>query len=307
MEKVKCDLCQSDEEEVIFPAAGYWEYDEKFRVVRCRQCGLVFVNPRPAKEEINKFYPEERYWAGEFCEKDYRPIYRPILEGFPGSGKILDVGAGTGALLNFFKENGWQVFGNEVAKEMVDDASKNFGIKLEGKDTLEISFPDSFFEAIVFNNSLEHLYQPRETLMRVRGWLKPNGLLIVTVPNIESLGFKIFGQYWNSLQPPKHLYLFSPKTISKMLEKTGFKPMEVRHDYSVHNTYSLEQSLRFRFSPKFKEGVGAVLNKKPAKHSPYQLALPLFKIFGYLSIFILAKLEPILKKGEAITIYASKT
>jgi len=248
----ECNLCGSSKVKVFYNSVKTWEYKEVFRIVKCIRCGLMYLYPRPNKKNIAKFYPQNTYWGmpAKEAKKVYRPIYKKIFKKFK-TGAILDVGAGAGFFLTKFKDLGWDYSGIELSSHAARMA------KRRGIENIEVGdFPEDFrtnqqFEVITFNNSLEHLYQPRQALIKAKKLLKNDGLIVICVPNFNSLGRIIFKSDWFPLQPPRHLYHFTLDTISLMLSKAGLKVTEVSYDYFEHNFYSLFQSFRYKFSPRF--------------------------------------------------------
>lgn len=311
-----CNLCGSDKSKILWDKVIMWEYAGIFRIVQCIACGLAYVSPRPPQRSIGNFYPKEGYWGHDLTKKvtpnnwknertqAYGFLYNRILT-LKTKGAIFDLGAGTGMFLTRFKELGWDTEGIELSKDAVVFAQKAYGIRLKCGDFLDFPFSSHRFDVVTLNNALEHLYDPKKTLQKVHNVLKDDGIVVVTVPNIKSLGAMIFGKHWYALQPPRHLYQFSPSTLSAMLSSLGFKTIEIQHNYRIHNYHSLFESFRMLFSPRFKKKSGGGLSEKK-----YQKRFSIFveggKIFATLFASVLAFFEPFLKRGEVITLYAKK-
>lgn len=316
VEYPNCNLCGSKSFGVVWNDVTTWEHPGRFRVVRCNKCGLVFLNPRPTEEHIKRFYSKEGYW-GRDLEKDtlpvnwkeerkwrYGPLYRGIFKRRK-KGSILDIGAGTGMFLSKFKETGWQVQGTEFSMDVAQFAKRSFSIHLKVGDFLKLKFEPKRFDVVTITTVLEHVYKPKETLRKIHRILKPGGLLVVTVPNIDSIGAKIFRSEWYALDPPRHLYQFSVKTLEKMLNQAGFKIQDISHDYWAHNYYHLFESLRFILSPRFKKRKTGGLVHKGGKKK-FSLVKEIGKILAKTFAFIVASLEPIVRRGEVIIVYARK-
>lgn len=314
-EKPACNICKGNSFKKILTDIITWEHPGKFNIVKCNSCGLLFLSPRPVSNEIIKFYPKKSYWGKDITssegqnkyredgEKAYAPLYSLILS-HKKEGKILDIGAGTGLFLAKFADKKWQVDGIEFSKDAVAYAKKTYAITLKTGDFLDYKFLEKSFDVVTLNNSLEHLYDPLGTLKQIYKILKDDGILLITVPNIESIGMKIFSANWYPLQPPRHLYHFSPSTISAALEKTGFSITEIKHSYWVHNYYSLFESFRFFFSPRFR-----TKNYSGNSSNIYKKNYPIKeigKVFGRIFAFTFSLIEPFFKKGETIIVYAQK-
>jgi hypothetical protein len=118
----------------------------------------------------------------------------------------------------------------------------------------------------------------------------------------------IFGKHWYALQPPSHLYHFTPGTIAKVLKEIGFKNIETSHNYQNQNIYILFETIRLTFSPKFKGKniVRFVRNTQKNTSKRHSFKMEAGKMLAKLVSFTLALLEPIISRGEVITIYAKK-
>lgn len=324
--KVTCDLCGSNNLSPYLKNTTTWEHKGKFDYVKCLNCGLVFLNPRPTKEEIGQYYPAETYWGGQNIrkmspllldekwrkerDKRFKAFYQEIFKRFIGPAKILDIGCGTNGFLTAFSERGWQVLGTDFSQEAALYSQKTYGFKVLVGDLLEIDFGREKFDVISLNGVLEHLYSPRKTLEKVNKLFAKDGLLAIMVPNIESLGAKIFKDDWWLLQPPRHLYHFSPKTINLLFKKTGFRILSINHFNWIHNYYSLFESFRFKFSPRFrKDNQGGL--REAASLPDLSLLSFLIKEAGKMVDIVFASmmaiLGAVLKKGEQIAVYGEKT
>lgn len=233
MEHVKCDLCGSDDDSLLFTATDMNQSKKgSFNIVRCKKCGLVYVNPSPTKQEIGKFYPKA-YFLGPANAKSgidkYQYEKMKKIKKFKKAGKILDVGCGAGYFLAVAKKNGWQTYGVEVSKIAADYAEKKFGIKVFTGELLQANYPDEYFDVVTLWHVLAHLPNPSETLAEINRILKKDGLLVLTVPNISGFQAKIFKEFWFHLDVPRHLYFFELGTLKQILRKNGFKVLKANH------------------------------------------------------------------------------
>lgn len=143
-------------------------------------------------------------------------------------GKLLDVGCGNGQFLATMRELGWEVVGVEPDGQAVKMAQKRFGLNVYEGALEKISFPDNTFDAVTMSHVVEHLSDPIGILRECQRVLKKGGRLVVTVPNIESLGHRLYREAWLHLDPPRHLFLFSPSTLRGCVEQAGLKVLELR-------------------------------------------------------------------------------
>ncbi len=233
---VNCNLCSRDNTTLL-------EQGERpYQVVKCKGCGLIYLNPQPPIQSLYQHYDKEYYrpWLEE-QEKERLRLWRRRarkVQIFKRNGKLLDVGCGCGVFLKEAEHNGFQVYGTEVSEFTVNYAKNTFGIDVFKGTLKDASFPDNFFDVITFWHVLEHTTDPLGNLIEARRILKPDGILVVAVPNVRNhiyrlayLFVKLKHQKLFSLNDREvHLYHFSVNTLKKMMEKAGFKPLKFDMD-----------------------------------------------------------------------------
>jgi 2-polyprenyl-3-methyl-5-hydroxy-6-metoxy-1,4-benzoquinol methylase len=143
-----------------------------------------------------------------------------------GPGRVLDVGCGRGVLLQEFRRRGWEVQGTELSESAASHARQTLKIPVEIGDLETISFPPNYFDAITLWHVLEHVADPRTLLAEIRRILKPDGVLLVAVPNFGSLEARISKDKWFHLDVPRHVTHFSAATLEHALNENGF---DIRH------------------------------------------------------------------------------
>lgn len=157
-------------------------------------------------------------WPTLRADLDFSVMY---LEVTPG-GRLLDVGCGSGELLERLNGWGWQGEGLDFDELAVRMARKR-GLKVR-HGTLETQeYPDESFDAIVMSHVIEHVPEPLLFLQGCYRIIKPNGRLVLVTPNKESWTHKVFKQNWRGLEPPRHLCVFAPRTLSTYAQKAGFR------------------------------------------------------------------------------------
>lgn len=164
--------------------------------------------------------------------------YRP-------SGRLLEIGCGTGWYLKIMRDWGWDVIGIEPDSSAVAKGRTLYGVEvIEG--TLEQKpFPEAHFDAIVMRHVIEHLPEPETTLQECLRILKPGGMLALATPNGQSLASRWFGRYWRGATAPWHLYLFSPRSLRRLLAKCGFASIRIRTTaVSAHWVYTASRYIR---------------------------------------------------------------
>jgi len=248
-ETVACDLCHSTESIKVLDGVD-WEFgrQETFSIVRCKNCSLVYQNPRPALSSIPFIYPPaygfyqksrglQRFFLWRFPQSVYyRLAYPyPYLKGIK-PGRILDVGCATGrtnypygrngSLLQL-KKLGWDVSGLEFDPKAAEIA-RNHGITVQVGRLPDGAFLGERFDVIRFNHVLEHSVSPSADLAAAAALLEEGGRIIVSGPNIDSAPFFLFQKYWSGLDLPRHFYHFTPVTLRKYFEAVG---LPVQHCY----------------------------------------------------------------------------
>lgn len=233
METIACLICGSKDSKTAFLAKDFRFKitDDNFRVVRCPQCGFIFLNPRPAENEIAAYYPAVFYETGRtlpykafgLIDRANREAIINDLTKCKKSGRLLDVGCGTGSFILEMSRRGYEVYGLEASKNAMHLIPRF----LEGKvyncsDLSECGFEDGYFDIITMFQSLEHVHNPNALLKEIRRFLSPEGIFYLSVPNADFCEYRIFRSYAYTLEVPRHLYFFTKNTLKKMLLKNGF-------------------------------------------------------------------------------------
>ncbi len=204
---------------------------EYFELRKAKDLDLLATFPRPDLERLPSYYKSENYISHTdskkgFFDKIYQQVKNLMLknklnwiekEKTPGA-KILDIGAGTGDFLRAAKNRNWEVFGVEPNPDARKLASEK-GVELEKTTS---SFPDQSFDVITMWHVLEHVPDLEEQIKELDRLLKPNGLLVIAVPNFKSDDAKKYKENWAAYDVPRHLYHFSPSAIKNIFNSTGF-------------------------------------------------------------------------------------
>jgi len=252
-EFVRCNLCDSNFSTILFKGKDMISKTEGvFTVVKCNNCGLIYINPRPGQNIIFNYYPDE-YWNIEednhinmemklkkfvhrFINKIYYKINIPNLN--QNCNKVLDIGCGDGKGLFKLKEDGWETYGVEISPLAAERAHEKYGLNIFTGIVEDAQYEDEFFDLIILNHVLEHLSDPKTTLIEINRILKNEGKLIISIPNVNSFEAKHFKKYWTAWELPRHLYHFTPFTIKSLLDKTGFEVLKIEYDNNPNNILS---------------------------------------------------------------------
>ena len=167
-----------------------------------------------------------------------------FLDAPTGGACVLEIGCGNGTMLEKMHNRGWNVTGIEFDPDCVVQ-TRSRGLRCYEHDLRELSLPNDSFDAIYMGHVIEHLYDPRRLLIECRRVLKPNGRLSIVTPNSQSWGRKHYGKDWRGLEAPRHLQLFSPSSLRRLLEECGFVISDL-HTTNRSAWYSLGMSAAMR-------------------------------------------------------------
>ena len=249
MEYVKCNLCGSSEYEIVHKGLKDEKVDltKKYssssniigndQIVKCKNCGLKYVNPRLTDNEIVSGYSEGSDELFVSQAKGRELTFKKslkLINKYSKKGKILDIGTAGGSFLKAAKDDGWQVEGIEPNKWLCDWGFKNYEIKIKQGTIFNHKFKKDEFDAITLWDVLEHVTDPKKTLEECNKIMKQNGLLVVNYPNIGSLASRLMGKRWIFLLSV-HLFYFDKKTIKKMLNATGFEVIKIKKHFQKLN------------------------------------------------------------------------
>jgi 2-polyprenyl-3-methyl-5-hydroxy-6-metoxy-1,4-benzoquinol methylase len=214
----------------------------------CADCGLVWLNPLPSKQDIGKAYANYFTHSTEDVQASNRTyqiwvrlgyIYHLFLRVVGiyqlrqrarrmyldrlQPGRLLDVGCGDGHWLAEMRLEGWQVEGQELDDKAAEVARSQYNLTVHLGALADLNLPTDTYDAIVLSHVVEHVHDPIDLLNRCHRLLKRGGVLTVVTPNLKSYGHQSFRQNWVALDPPRHLYLFTSQTLSQIAARAGFK------------------------------------------------------------------------------------
>lgn len=238
--KINCTGCGSADSHLMY-AAGDYEYGlpGQFYVSRCQSCGLISQNPRPPFSQILHYYTEEYEPYSAVGSKimqaaRYLLLVRPrlrkyqaLFKNLTGPINVLDVGCGSGDLLNELSfDQKFDCVGIEPVENAADIAREK-GIKVITGLVENHDFQGEQFDLIIMNHVLEHLPNPEEVIGKVYELLRPGGYLIGELPCSEAVERHIFGRYWGMYHLPRHLTFFSRRLLGRFLERFGFTEIKI--------------------------------------------------------------------------------
>jgi 2-polyprenyl-3-methyl-5-hydroxy-6-metoxy-1,4-benzoquinol methylase len=236
-----CPVCGRNE-------AGACLQKGELRLVRCRQCTMIYANPVPGEFASGEYYDRtgtDYYLSPAKLESDYAVVrferelrlFRKHCQG----GAVLDVGCSSGAFLYQLNQRFpgcYRVLGTDVSGPPLDYAESR-GVAVVRGNFPEQDFGGRQFDAVTFWAVLEHLAAPQQFLKKAASVLKPDGLCFVLVPNVRSLAARVLGARYRYIYP-QHLNYFTKATLTKMVEAqfsvirlstTHFNPIVIWQDW----------------------------------------------------------------------------
>lgn len=220
--------------------------NKPYKIIKCLNCNLVSIYPIPTRNFIkeyynNPLYPKSAYFRNMTVNFYGSPEVKLFLKGlnliekfYHEKGKILDVGCSSGVFLNMAKSRGWETVGIDISKDFVNYAKKNFELDVRLGYLEDFSFEENSLDVITLWDLVEHLTEPNKLLIEVYRILKPGGIILILTPDQDSLikkitdlSYKISFGKWKTpvsvVYDIHHLYYFSIRNITKLLNKIGFK------------------------------------------------------------------------------------
>jgi SAM-dependent methyltransferase len=256
VQAVSCNLCGSDRYGLLCQGHD-WGYGGpgQFTMVRCSECGLVFLNPRPGPEEMGVYYPDEyepyqrarsairSKVADRVLRLKLGARVRVVRRLRPG-GDLLDIGCGSGDFCReMSRRDGWRAKGVEINRRAASFAREQLGLDVFCGQVEDARFPDHSFDIVTMWDVLEHVRDPLRTLQEIERILRPGGSVICSTPHAGSLDARLFGRFWIGYDFPRHLYVFSPDTLGALLTKAGLRPERFFWFYGRYTTFALSVSL----------------------------------------------------------------
>ncbi len=284
MEYIACPISGATEFETLcqIPDRFAVEKGDLWRVVKSRQSGLTLLNPRPTQSEIGAYYDALVYdpfitlkQHPTLQDRVYKFVRQYISLGFKAREvlkrvtfdservyQVLEIGCATGDFLLELKKRTdaeLELTGIEIAEKAARFAREENNLRVFQGEllTVELSTPQ---DLIVMWHTLEHVHRINETLEKLRHLLKPNSMLMVAMPNLDSYDAKHYGKYWVPLEAPRHLYHFTPKTFAALLQKHGLAIVDM-HGLPLDSYYNALLSEQLIAAVKKKpSGLGTLVN-----------------------------------------------
>ena len=308
----KCLVC-GRETRHRFPSV-----ENGFEIVSCLACGSARTWPALDAQSIGPWYPPAYYGTRnvrfnrlfERLTRWFRRRRAYAIRRLIPTGKVLDVGCGRGLTLSFLRESGFETVGIELSAAAATHARDVLGLDVRVSDFLSEPLEPRSFAAVIFWHSLEHMADPMKALARAHELLSPGGVLVVAVPNFDSLQSRVCGTEWFHLDVPRHYVHFTARGLRRAIEQHGFSVIETSHFSLEQNPYGWMQSL---LNLRFEHDLLYSILKEPAarRHQlrafPFQtIATAIGGVFLLPVALALMMVETMLRRGGTVEMYARK-
>lgn len=236
-----CPVCGQTSIVRVLEAKDHTVSGEQYAIWECASCHLRFTQDVPDAASIAPYYRSDNYISHSDTRKGlinrlYHQVRQITLrqkkqllirETGTASGKLLDIGAGTGAFLHTMQAAGWTVTGLEPDAGAREVAASRYQLALEEPSTL-FHLPPASFDAITMWHVLEHVHQLQDYLAQIRKLLKQGGTFFLALPNYTAEDARHYGSYWAAYDVPRHLYHFAPEAVRTLLQQHGLELKAMR-------------------------------------------------------------------------------
>ena len=227
-----CPICNKEDISTLLHTKDYSLTGEDFQIIQCANCTLEYTDPAPSKEAIAPYYNFPSYISHTdtkegLVNKMYHKVRNHTLTQktnwvqslFTGhKGHLLEVGAGTGAFADSMSKKGWKVTALEPDASSRQKALDNYNLNILPIEEL-FHLEPAKYEVITLWHVLEHVHDLNAYMKIFHSLLKPNGRLIIAVPNYTSYDAGYYKKYWAAYDVPRHLYHFSPLSMHYLAKK----------------------------------------------------------------------------------------
>jgi len=254
---MKCKLCLGDKVNLLFVSRNIHGRHilglDEFGVYECDDCGSVFTDVETNDEYYRKYYPDD-YYSNARVNKlidrmlsllgkySFRRRLKLIEKYKPEGNKLLEIGCAKGDFLRrlpaYFQKHGVEI--NPIGYQYIQEHYKEIKVCNVKIDSGSFNNVGTKYDIIVMWHVFEHIGNPNVFLKNVKKILSENGVVILEIPNRNSVGFKLTKDKWFHLDTPRHLFHYKYNTLKSLLNKYGFEiayysspPFDYFHDLAV--------------------------------------------------------------------------
>lgn len=211
----------------------YLELRPPFSLHRCPSCQLVATQPQPSAEALDILYRgeyQQQFSLPFALQLRRRQEVLALIESYMPKGLLFDLGCGPGHFLDFAHKRGWEVVGLEPNRAMAEYARRTFQLEVHAGSVEQIPAPlrDRKFDVVYLSHVLEHVLTPQCVLESLKDILAAEGVLVVRVPNLDCLFFRLLGRHYLELYPATHMFHYTRTTLARLLEKQGYALVDIR-------------------------------------------------------------------------------
>jgi 2-polyprenyl-3-methyl-5-hydroxy-6-metoxy-1,4-benzoquinol methylase len=227
-----------------------------YPIIKCKKCGLVYIDYKFTEEELESFYTLENYpyLEGDIRAMEQRSFLQAerdlnVIRKYVKKGKLLDVGCAMGFFLKIAKEHRFEPFGVDISSDLSKLARERYGLNVITGTLENTNFKNDFFDVITLFSVLEHVPDPLGTLKKINRCIKKEGVLLIKVPNYNRVFFRLNWKkdtIWNKV----HLFYFTPKTVTELLKRAGFGILEIRTGFITELISRIFKTFKFNIDQK---------------------------------------------------------
>ena len=257
---ISCNACGANNFQTISTV-------EEWNIGRCRECGLIYLNPAPFFEPTNEFsemskgfqytrYMHEKItprifaYETEQLKNHQKEVLRLTGKTLPDNVKYLEVGCGSGASVKSATDLGWKAVGIDIDPELIGTGKEQHGADLRCGTLLNVGFEKQSFDFIRLRDVIEHLPNPYEIMLEIKRLLRPGGICLIVAPNEAamvnrirySLGFK--HKMVAYAEPPHHIHGFDTKTLKMILKRVDFNILMTKTTIPADPEYVTSNNMR---------------------------------------------------------------
>lgn len=267
---ISCRCCGHRDAEVAFVKEGY-------EVARCLRCGLVYLNAAPTEDELRRFY-SEAYFVGDSDRQGYhdyvaerggilataRKRLKAIHHLRPNAKRLLDVGCALGFFLEAARET-WESSGIDISAYAADYARNRLGLSVTTGTLPDCDLAPGSFDVITMWDVVEHVPDPCALVQKANEVLRREGLLVLSTGDVDSLVARVSGTRWHLFNVPQHLSFFSKETITRLLERQGFRVLCIDHSGSFYTIGYLSYRMRTCYQWRLWQAVDTLVHRLALK------------------------------------------
>jgi 2-polyprenyl-3-methyl-5-hydroxy-6-metoxy-1,4-benzoquinol methylase len=233
-----CPVCDHGVFHEFLQSRDHFISKNEFIIVECEQCGFRFTNPRPDPNEISRYYDSDEYISHNAQKQDLlNRVYRRVraysirqkfrlVKKYSAGNSLLDIGCGTGEFIAYCSKHGFKTTGIEP-----NENARNFAIHVLNQNVNPESFlkesKPASYDIITLWHVLEHIHDLNGRLDTIAELLKPEGTLIIAVPNSNSWDAGYYRDFWAAYDLPRHLYHFTPDSLKNLAVKHRFNLLKI--------------------------------------------------------------------------------